>query len=116
MKKILSLIPLVLFSFIPLCAIAIDSVPIITVTGNAKIEVVPDQMIWHIRISVEGKDPLDLKSKNDHSSNAVLKALEARNVRKEKIQSSGLSFHKVWRKDSSKYYSCNNLFVLSWRT
>lgn len=78
MKKVLLLLSLL---FMTLCyAQEINQVPQISVTGEGKVKVIPDQATITATVQTKGNNAKEVKKENDQHIEAVLKIIKKMNV------------------------------------
>ncbi|MCL6220087.1 SIMPL domain-containing protein [Zunongwangia pacifica] len=66
----------------------------VTVTGEGKVMVVPDQVTINSRIETEGLDPTDVKKENDKIANSIFKYLKSQGVPEKNIQTEYMNLNK----------------------
>jgi len=70
--------------------------PQVTVFGTATTEVVPDMMVWHLRIQDRGPSPAQLAENHAVAVLAVLGFLKDQGLPEEDIQTSGMELRENW--------------------
>lgn len=90
MKKFLLFIAFLtgMFSF------AQDKIPSISVLGTGTVNVVPDQVLINSRIEHTGKTAAEVKRKNDHVVDKVIKYLNSQNISSKNIQTEYLRLNR----------------------
>lgn len=78
----------------------------INVSGTAVTKVVPDQIVWRLTVVDENPELLVAKESNDAKMAQVLKAVDQLDVKPADVQSSELSFERVYERD--KYSNHGN--------
>jgi hypothetical protein len=78
MKKIL-VVALFVTSAVAM-AQELKQVPQITVSGEGKIKVVPDQAVITVSVENTGKEASEVKKTNDNTVDAVIKAIKKRGI------------------------------------
>lgn len=99
MKKI----AFIFIAFISLQTIAQDLVPIVSVTGEGAVTIVPDEV--EVRLSVEhsGKDIKTVKSDNDQAVDAVLKFLKQFGIADKDMQTQHVRLNKSYDYNTKNY-------------
>lgn len=104
MRKI-SILLAILFSVV---AFAQQQDHKVTVTGEGKVYVVPDEVVIRARVEHSGESPAVVKRKNDEVVNNIFKYLESQGVPSKNIQSEYINLNKDYHYDSKEYsYSAN---------
>lgn len=101
MKKAL-LIVAVLFMTISQ-AQELKQVPMITVSGEGKVKVAPDQASISISIETKGTRADDVKRENDKKMDAVLKFIKKSNIAKEDYQTQRVSLNPNYDYEKKKH-------------
>lgn len=101
MKKAL-LIVAVLFMTISQ-AQELKQVPMITVSGEGKVKVTPDQASISISIETKGTRADDVKRENDKKMDAVLKFIKKSNIAKEDYQTQRVSLNPNYDYEKKKH-------------
>ena len=101
MKKIL-LFALLVTSTVTL-AQELKQVPQITVSGEGKIKVVPDQAVITVSVENIGKEASEVKKSNDKTIDAVIKAIKKRGIPNSDYQTQQVSLHKNYDYTTKKY-------------
>lgn len=82
--------------------------PLVMVTGEGIVKVVPDQVIIRSRIEHEGDEAEEVKKLNDEVVNAVIKYLKAQGVSEENIQTNFVTLNKNYNYNDKTYsYAAN---------
>lgn len=102
MKKAL-LIIFVAFGSYALQAQQINQIPMVTVTGEGTVKVVPDQVLIKSRIEHEGNDPQEVKKKNDAVVNNVIRYLKSQNIPENNVQTDYMNLSKNYNYDTKTY-------------
>lgn len=99
MKKI----AFIFIAFISLQTIAQDLVPMVSVTGEGVVTIVPDEV--EVRLSVEhsGKDIKTVKSDNDQAMDAVLKFLKQFGIADKDMQTQHVRLNKSYDYNTKTY-------------
>jgi len=84
---------------IPVLAVADTDVPTITVTGTAFTEVVPDQMIWHLRLQNKGPELPGVAEVHQQRVGSLLSLLKKEGIEEKELRTSRMTFgeHRVYR-------------------
>jgi hypothetical protein len=101
MKKIL-VVALFVTSAVAM-AQELKQVPQITVSGEGKIKVVPDQAVITVSVENTGKEASEVKKTNDNTVDAVIKAIKKRGIPTTDYQTQQVSLHKNYDYTSKKY-------------
>jgi uncharacterized protein YggE len=81
-------------SFTKLISQELPKPPIIEVSGNAAIKVVPDIMKWFLSIKVDSDDPIQAKKDNDKSVAQVIQILKEKGIEPKDMQTGGIKIVK----------------------
>ena len=106
---------LILFT---LCTIAsqaqeIKQIPMISVTGEGKIKVIPDQAMLSISVESKGSKATEVKKENDAKIDAVLKYIKKWNIAKEDYQTQRVSLYPNYDYEKKKnYYQATQTVVV----
>ena len=106
---------LILFT---LCTIASQSqemkpVPMVSVNGEGKIKVTPDQALLTISVESKGSKATDVKKENDTKIDAVLKFIKKMNIAKEDYQTQRVSLYPNYDYEKKKnYYQATQTVVV----
>jgi uncharacterized protein len=84
------------FLFLPIIAHAETEIPRISVTGNAKKEVLPDEMNWSLFIQHRDKNLSDLASKHASSTANIVSVIKDSGILSAKIKTTQMSFNEEW--------------------
>ena len=77
--------------------------PLINVTGEGIIKVVPDGVSIRVRVDTQGKNALEVKSENDQSIDTVLKFLKAEDISRKNVQTTRINLNKTYDYNTKKY-------------
>ncbi len=100
MKKIV----IVLLLFVAVAqAQETKQIPQITVTGEGKLKVIPDEALITLAVENNGKDALEVKKKNDAQIDKVLKAIKRFGIAPTDFQTQQVSLYKNYDEASKKY-------------
>jgi uncharacterized protein len=78
-------------------------IPMINVSGEGKIKVVPDQVSISISIESKGSTAVDVKKENDSKMDAVLKYIKSMNLPKEDYQTQRVSLNPNYDYEKKKH-------------
>jgi uncharacterized protein YggE len=78
-------------------------VPQITVSGEGKIKVVPDQAVITVSVESIGKEASEVKKNNDKTVDTVIKAIKKRGIPIADYQTQQVSLHKNYDYGVKKY-------------
>jgi uncharacterized protein YggE len=81
----------------------IKQVPSISVSGEGKIKVIPDEAIIALGVQNTGKDATEVKKKNDETVDAVLKVIKKHGIAKTDYQTERVSLYKNYDYGLKKY-------------
>lgn len=89
-------------------------VPMINVSGEGKIKVVPDQALISISIETKGTKAEDVKKENDKKMDAILKFIKKSNIAKEDFQTQRVSLNPSYDYEKKKrnYVATQSLQIL----
>lgn len=100
MKKIL-----LIFTIFTIFAQAqeLKQVPYISVSGEGKIKVIPDEAIITLGVQNNGKEATEVKMKNDEIVDVVLKVIKKHGIAKTDYQTERVSLYKNYDYSTKKY-------------
>lgn len=78
-------------------------VPMITVSGEGKVKVIPDQASISISIETKGSKATDVKQENDKKMDAILKFVKKSNIATEDFQTQRVALNPNYDADKKKY-------------
>ena len=81
----------------------LKQVPMINVSGEGKIKVVPDQALVSISLETKGTNAADVKKENDIKMDAVLKYIKKANIAKEDFQTQRVSLNPNYDYEKKKH-------------
>lgn len=81
----------------------LKQVPMINVSGEGKIKVVPDQALVSISLETKGTNAADVKKENDIKMDAVMKYIKKANIAKEDFQTQRVSLNPNYDYDKKKH-------------
>lgn len=89
-------------------------VPTITVSGEGKVKVIPDQASISISIETKGTKAAEVKKENDQKMDAIIKFIKKSNIAKEDFQTQRVSLHPNYDYDKKKhnYMATQSLQIL----
>ncbi len=88
-------------------------VPQITVSGEGKIKVTPDEALITIGVENAGKDAVEVKKKNDDTIDAVIKIIKKNGIPVTDFQSQRISLFKSYDYETKKSnYTANQSIVI----
>ncbi|CAM4315848.1 SIMPL domain-containing protein [Gillisia limnaea] len=107
MKTVLILFVAVISS-LGLQAQQVNQVPMVMVTGEGIVKVVPDQVTIKSRIEHEGDDAVEVKRKNDVVVDKVIKYLKSEGIPAKNIQTDYVNLNKNYNYNEKTYsYAAN---------
>lgn len=84
------------------------SQPMVITHGEGIVKVVPDQVLIRSRIEHEGKDPQEVKKKNDAVVNEVIQYLKSQGISEKNIQTDYINLNKNYNYDNKTYSYVSN--------
>lgn len=78
-------------------------VPMINVSGEGKVKVIPDQALISISIETKGTNAKDVKNENDKKMDAILKFIKKSNIAKEDFQTQRVSLNPNYDYEKKKH-------------
>lgn len=100
MKKIILLLALVTAT---IQAQEHKQVPQITVSGEGKIKVTPDEAFITVAVENTGKEAVEVKKKNDETVDKVLKLIKQRGIQTADYQTQRVNLYKYYDYNTKKY-------------
>ena len=100
MKK---LVMILLFSVGMVHAQEVKTVPQISVSGEGKIKVTPDEVIITVAVENTGKEASEVKKKNDEIVDKVLKLIKQRGIPTADYQTQRVNLYKNYDYNTKKY-------------
>ncbi len=100
MKKIILLLALVTAS---IQAQEVKQVPQISVSGEGKIKVIPDEALITVAVENTGKEAAEVKKKNDEIVDKVLKLIKQRGILTADYQTQRVNLYKNYDYNTKKY-------------
>ncbi|MEP2937352.1 MAG: SIMPL domain-containing protein [Gilvibacter sp.] len=87
--------------------------PIVQVTGQGSVMVVPDQATVKVRVEHTGKDPIGIKRQNDNVVRAVLQFLEQSGIEAKNIMTDYIRLSKNYEYNTKTYnYAANQAITI----
>lgn len=80
-----------------------NQIPQISVTGEGKIKVVPDQGVISLGVENTGKDAAEVKKLNDEIVDKVIKYIKKNNIPASDFQTTNVSLYKNYDYEKKKY-------------
>lgn len=103
-KKIMKkLVMILLFSVGMIQAQEVKTVPQISVSGEGKIKVTPDEALITVAVENTGKESAEVKKKNDEIVDKVLKLIKQRGIPKADYQTQRVNLYKNYDYNAKKY-------------
>lgn len=100
MKGILFLVAILFSSY----AFGQENIPLVSVTGEGIVKVVPDQVIIRAGVVHTGSSAAEVKSKNAAVMNDIFKFMESKGIPSENIQTEYLRLNKQYNYDTKEFY------------
>jgi uncharacterized protein YggE len=113
MKKAV-LILTILFSTFSINAQEVKQIPLISVTGEGKVKITPDQVCISATVETKGNNVKEVKRQNDQQMDAVLKLIKSMNLDASdyKTQSVSLNPQYDYEKKKSNYNATQTIEIL----
>jgi uncharacterized protein YggE len=93
-----------------------QQLPMVTVSGEGIIKVIPDEVTIRARTEHEGDDPVKVKRQNDQVVNAVIKYLKKQGIPEKDIQTDYMRLNKKYqRKEEKPIYVANQAISITVR-
>lgn len=102
MKKLVLVLTLVTTAMMAQNTVT-EPVPQISVSGEGKIKVTPDEALITLGVENTGKDATEVKKKNDETVDAILKAIKKNGIPANDYQTQNVSLHKNYDYNQKKY-------------
>ncbi len=92
----------------------IKPIPMINVSGEGKIKIIPDQVALSISVESKGAKAADVKKENDAKIDAVLKYIKKMNIAKEDFQTQRINLYPNYdyEKKKSNYMATQTVVIL----
>ncbi|MBL0013527.1 MAG: SIMPL domain-containing protein [Flavobacterium sp.] len=92
----------------------IKPIPMINVTGEGKIKIIPDQAAISISVETKGAKATEVKKENDTKIDAVLKYIKKMNIAKEDFQTQRVNLYPNYdyEKKKSNYMATQTVIIL----
>ncbi|HZH70336.1 MAG TPA: SIMPL domain-containing protein [Flavobacteriaceae bacterium] len=104
---------LITLAFISFGISAQEIQPMVSVTGEGTVKIIPDQVTVRFSIENSGKEVKDVKSKNDQTTHEVLAALKKMKIADKDIQTQHVRLNKTYDYQSKTYlYSASQTIVV----
>jgi uncharacterized protein YggE len=81
----------------------IKPIPMVNVSGEGKVKVVPDQVAISVSVETKGTNATTVKKENDMKIDAVLKAIKQFNIAKEDFQTQRVSLNPNYDYEKKKH-------------
>ena len=98
-----NLVMILLFSAGMVQAQEVKTVPQISVSGEGKIKVTPDEVIITVAVENTGKEASEVKKKNDEIVDKVLKLIKQRGIPTADYQTQRVNLYKNYDYNTKKY-------------
>lgn len=114
MKKSILILSILILSMGIVNAQEIKQVPMINVSGEGKVKVIPDQVSISISIETKGTKAVEVKTENDKKMDAIIKFVRKSNIAKEDFQTQRVSLNPNYDYDKKKhnYIATQSLQIL----
>lgn len=103
MKKTILLVTLLMGTMMEAQDQKAQQIPQISVTGEGKIKVVPDQGVISLGVENTGKDAAEVKKLNDVIVDKVIKYIKQNNIPASDFQTTNVSLYKNYDYEKKKY-------------
>ncbi|MDR6967460.1 uncharacterized protein YggE [Flavobacterium arsenatis] len=92
----------------------IKQVPLISVSGEGKVKVAPDQVSISISVETRGNNSAEVKKQNDEKIDAVIKYIKKANIAKEDYQTQRVSLNPQYdyEKKKTSFYATQTIQIL----
>lgn len=92
----------------------IKQVPLISVSGEGKVKVAPDQVSISVSVETRGNNSAEVKKQNDEKIDAVIKYIKKANIAKEDYQTQRVSLNPQYDYDKKKtsFYATQTIQIL----
>lgn len=92
----------------------IKQVPLITVSGEGKVKVAPDQVSIAVSVETRGNNSAEVKKQNDEKIDAVIKYIKKANIAKEDYQTQRVSLNPQYdyEKKKTTFYATQTIQIL----
>lgn len=81
----------------------VNQIPMVSVTGEGTVKVVPDQVLIKSRIEHEGDDTQGVKKQNDEVVNNVIKYLKSQGIPENNVQTNYMNLNKNYNYNDKTY-------------
>lgn len=116
MKKYLLTLLIALGGMSMSAQITKETLPTISVSGTAKVNVVPDEVSIYLGVQSIGNDAKDVKQKNDQITDKVVKAIRRFGIESKDFQTKNVSLNRNYQSDKKKYnYVANQTLIIKLR-
>ncbi len=102
MKKLVLILTLVTTSMMAQNQVQ-EPIPQISVSGEGKIKVAPDQAVITLGVENTGKDATEVKKKNDDTVDAIIKTIKKNGIAANDYQTQNVSLRKNYDYNQKKY-------------
>lgn len=88
--------------------------PLISVSGEGKVKVVPDQVSISVSVETRGNNSAEVKKQNDEKIDAVIKYIKKANIAKEDYQTQRVSLNPQYdyEKKKTTFYATQTIQIL----
>lgn len=111
--KYLTALLLLLFTVMSLTAQTNTMEPLVNVTGEGIIKVIPDGVAIKVRVETQGKEAQQVKAENDQSIDKVIKFLRSQGIDSKYVQTEYINLNKNYDYNSKTYnYNANQILTI----
>ena len=92
----------------------VKQVPMISVSGEGKVKVAPDQVSISVSVETRGNNSAEVKKQNDEKIDAVIKYIKKANIAKEDYQTQRVSLNPQYdyEKKKTTFYATQTINIL----
>ena len=104
---------ILLFTVMSLTAQTETMEPLVNVTGEGIVKVIPDGVDIRVRVETQGKEALQVKTENDQSIDKVIKFLRSQGIDSKYVQTEYVNLNKNYDYNSKTYnYNANQTLTI----
>lgn len=104
---------ILLFTVMSLTAQTDTMEPLVNVTGEGIVKVIPDGVVIKVRVETQGKEAQQVKAENDQSIDKVIKFLRSQGIDNKYVQTEYINLNKNYDYNSKMYnYNANQTLTI----
>ncbi|AEE20787.1 SIMPL domain-containing protein [Dokdonia sp. 4H-3-7-5] len=104
---------ILLFTVMSLTAQTNTMEPLVNVTGEGIVKVIPDGVVIKVRVETQGKEAQQVKAENDQSIDKVIKFLRSQGIDNKYVQTEYINLNKNYDYNSKMYnYNANQTLTI----